>query len=222
MRLSWVLMGLWPRQSRSLDGQHRPCRFKREAAGVAGHERNGPITMWNLKLSSRDATRANTNPAPPPPIVHGLKLVGAQPGSVAGEPSQNTSVPSNLEPQESKFMNINGIAEGSFRLPGARVHIGRNAQINADIVAADVVILGAVCGSISASGRVEIRLGGSLIGDIVAARVRIEEGVTLHGSVETVTAKPLPLRKSKTKQRALNAAPKRSMWQTEFLEPAAV
>ena len=51
------------------------------------------------------------------------------------------------------------------------------------MTAKSIVISGSVTGNIEASDRVEICSGGSVIGDIVTSRIRIENNVEFEGQV---------------------------------------
>jgi len=84
----------------------------------------------------------------------------------------------------SESLFIDGKLEGSISLPGNRVTIGRNGQVQASISAREIVILGKVRGNITASDRVEIRVEGSLTGDVTAARISIEDGSYFKGGIE--------------------------------------
>ena len=163
---------------------------------------NWSITMWNRKLFSTPSGPVTADPAHP---VHPIQLVDAHAASAIGKAINQAFVPASIGSPESDSMFIGGTAEGHIRLPGARIVIGPNARVNADIVACDVVVFGAVCGNIDASGRVEIRLGGSLTGDLAAARITIEDGVILRGSVETVTVKSKASRARKSMPATLTA-----------------
>jgi len=87
---------------------------------------------------------------------------------------------------------IDGTVEGTIRIPGERVTVGRNGNIIADkttapspcIVAREIVILGAVCGDIEASDRVEIRAHATLTGDVSTGRVSIEDGAYFRGAID--------------------------------------
>ncbi len=79
---------------------------------------------------------------------------------------------------------IEGGMDGVINLPESRVTIGRNGQLNAEIAAGEIVILGTVVGDLKASNRVEIRNGGSLTGDVVASRIYVEEGAYFSGSID--------------------------------------
>src|SRR5208283_5078676 len=71
---------------------------------------------------------------------------------------------------------IDGRVEGSINLSGNRVTIGRNGVVAANINAREIVVLGKVRGNLTASDRVDIRSDGSLTGDVIAARISIEDG----------------------------------------------
>lgn len=79
---------------------------------------------------------------------------------------------------------IDGRVEGTIDLADNRVTIGRNGSVSADISAREVVIMGSVKGNIECTDRLDIRAEGSLIGDVIAARISVEDGAVLKGSVE--------------------------------------
>ncbi len=62
--------------------------------------------------------------------------------------------------------------------------MGRNGQVAANIVAREVVVLGKVRGNCQASDRVDIRSEGSLTGDVIAARISIEDGAFFKGGID--------------------------------------
>ena len=79
---------------------------------------------------------------------------------------------------------IEGLVEGAINLPTNRVTVGRNGRVNADIVAREIVVMGKVHGNCQASDRVDIRGEGSLTGDVIAARISIEDGAFFNGGIE--------------------------------------
>ena len=87
-----------------------------------------------------------------------------------------------LSGSESLF--IDGKVEGAINLPGNRVTIGRNGQVAANISAREIVVLGKVRGNCQASDRVDIRSEGSLTGDVIAARISIEDGAFFKGGID--------------------------------------
>lgn len=88
------------------------------------------------------------------------------------------------EVKGSEDLVVDGVIEGTITLSESRLTIGPNAHVKANVSARDVVILGALTGDVSASGRVEMRAGSNLKGDIRAARLSIEENAILSGKVE--------------------------------------
>ena len=87
-----------------------------------------------------------------------------------------------LSGSESLF--IDGKVEGSITLPGNRVTVGRNGNVAANITAREIVVLGKVRGNATASDRVDIRSEGSLIGDVSAQRISIEDGAYFKGGID--------------------------------------
>src|SRR5579864_6313604 len=84
----------------------------------------------------------------------------------------------------SESLYIDGRVEGSINLAGNRVTIGRNGVVAANINAREIVVLGKVRGNLTASDRVDIRNDGSLTGDVIAARISIEDGAFFKGGID--------------------------------------
>ena len=84
----------------------------------------------------------------------------------------------------SESLYIDGRVEGTIHLPGNRVTVGRNGQVQANINAREVVVLGKVKGNLTASDRVDIRNEGSLTGDVVCQRISIEDGAYFKGGID--------------------------------------
>jgi len=84
----------------------------------------------------------------------------------------------------SESLYIDGRVEGAINLPGNRVTVGRNGQVAANILAREIVVLGKVRGNCQASDRVDIRSEGSLTGDVIAARISIEDGAFFKGGID--------------------------------------
>lgn len=92
------------------------------------------------------------------------------------------------EVKGSEDLVVDGTIEGSITLTESRLTIGPNAHVQANVSARDVILLGALTGDITASGRVELRAGSNLKGDIRAARISIEENAVLFGKVDLTGA----------------------------------
>lgn len=79
---------------------------------------------------------------------------------------------------------IDGRVEGTVQLAENRLTIGPNANVAADLSARDVLVLGRVHGNVVATGRVELRAGCTLEGDVKAYRLAIEDNAVLRGKVD--------------------------------------
>ena len=84
----------------------------------------------------------------------------------------------------SESLYIDGKIEGTLTFKYHRVTIGRNGVVQANISAREVVIMGKVTGNVECSDRVDIRSEGTLNGDVVSARISVEDGAMLRGSVQ--------------------------------------
>jgi len=112
----------------------------------------------------------------------------AVPRPVATTTSDQATIGKSLvikgEVSGSESLYIDGKVEGSINLSGNRVTIGRNGTVAANISAREIVVLGKVRGNLTASDRVDIRSDGSLTGDVVAARISIEDGAFFKGGID--------------------------------------
>ena len=88
------------------------------------------------------------------------------------------------EVKGSEDLIVDGQVEGTVTLTESRLTIGPNAQVSADLAARDVLVLGRIQGNIVASGRVELRAGCSMEGDIRALRLAVEDNALFRGKVD--------------------------------------
>ena len=79
---------------------------------------------------------------------------------------------------------IEGKVEGKIDLPSNRLTIGAGGQVQAQVHAKNVVVVGRVAGNVSASERLEIQASGIVEGDVEAPRLVVAEGAVLNGSVK--------------------------------------
>ena len=140
------------------------------------------------------------NPATPEPVRGGVPAptIDATPGTSRTRPprwqtaaaatGEQATIGKSLvikgEVSGSESLYIDGKIEGAINLPGNRVTVGRNGQVAANIMAREVVVLGKVRGNVHASDRIDIRSEGSLTGDVIAARISIEDGAFFKGGID--------------------------------------
>lgn len=79
---------------------------------------------------------------------------------------------------------INGTFEEPISLKCRRLIVGTRAKVTAQVVAREVVVYGKFCGNLWARDRIEIKRDGAVVGDVISARVLVEEGAYLKGKVE--------------------------------------
>jgi len=88
------------------------------------------------------------------------------------------------EVKGSEDLIVDGRIEGTVSLSESRLTIGPNAVLAADLTAKDVLVLGQVQGNIVATGRVELRAGCQVTGDVHALRLAIEDNAVFRGKVD--------------------------------------
>jgi cytoskeletal protein CcmA (bactofilin family) len=79
---------------------------------------------------------------------------------------------------------IDGEIEGTVELKDHNLTIGPNGRVKANLHAKEVTVLGKVQGNVRATDKLEIRKSGSLVGDIITARITIEDGAYFKGSID--------------------------------------
>lgn len=85
-------------------------------------------------------------------------------------------------------VQIEGTLEGSVHLEGARITVGADASVRAVLSAQEIVVYGRVEGELRTAGRAVLRAHSTMIGDIFAARLAIEDDATLQGHVDCTPA----------------------------------
>ena len=86
---------------------------------------------------------------------------------------------------------FDGKLEGEIQTDGV-LNLGDSATINGNINAQSVVVRGKINGNISAKEKIEIKTKTELFGDIRAAKLVVEEGVTFVGKTEVNPNKLTP------------------------------
>jgi cytoskeletal protein CcmA (bactofilin family) len=90
----------------------------------------------------------------------------------------------------SEDLQIDGKVEGPISLSGQKLTIGHTGHVNSDVTARDVIVHGEITGDLLAQDRVEIRKDASVIGDIKATRISIEDGAHCKGRIEIDRGRP--------------------------------
>jgi cytoskeletal protein CcmA (bactofilin family) len=89
-------------------------------------------------------------------------------------------------------MLVEGVVEGPIQLGEGMLTVGATGKVTADVVAREVIVYGKVEGNLAARDRIEIKNEGSVVGNLTTARIIIEDGANLKGSVEIVNRDKSP------------------------------
>jgi cytoskeletal protein CcmA (bactofilin family) len=148
-----------------------------------------PTNQPNTPSSSRPPEPERTaTPAPSAPAALETPVAAPSRPVVSTSTADQATIGKSLvikgEVTGSESLYIDGRVEGSINLAGNRVTVGRNGVVAANINAREIVVLGKVRGNLTASDRVDIRSDGSLTGDVVAARISIEDGAFFKGGID--------------------------------------
>jgi cytoskeletal protein CcmA (bactofilin family) len=81
-------------------------------------------------------------------------------------------------------LTLDGRLEGKITLPDNVLTVGANANIDAEVQAKVVIILGIVRGDVTAKEKFELRAGGTVEGTLVSPKVAMAEGSTFNGKIE--------------------------------------
>ena len=150
--------------------------------------------MWTNKQSSNPSgTQAGT-------AVETLPEPLSNTGSAAAKNSFDTPRPQGAAPRVpawlgpglkikgeisgSEDLHLECKVEGPISLGDHRVTVGQNAHVSGEITATEVIVQGEVSGNLLASERVEIKKNGSVKGDLMTARIVIEDGAYFKGAIE--------------------------------------
>jgi cytoskeletal protein CcmA (bactofilin family) len=105
-------------------------------------------------------------------------------------------------------MTFEGKLEGEIQSDGV-LNLGDSAVVNGNINAQSVVVRGKINGNIVAKEKIDIKAKTEMFGDVRAAKLAIEEGVTFVGKTEVnpnkvapATAPARPSESSKTPEPA--------------------
>ena len=78
-------------------------------------------------------------------------------------------------------VRIDGKFEGKVNTKG-KLHVGKGAQVKADLNVGSVQVEGQIQGNVIAGERLELAASGQLMGDVRTPRLAVTEGATLVGN----------------------------------------
>ena len=141
---------------------------KGEEAGASLSERESPVTH----------APPTYTPAPAEPVAS----VTSTTGKAGARVGRTLRIKGELVGTEE--LVIDGEVEGTVDLGESRLTIAPQGRVQADVKAREIIIEGTVRGTARASDRLHIAKSGNVSGDLVAARVSIEDGAYFKGSID--------------------------------------
>jgi cytoskeletal protein CcmA (bactofilin family) len=143
-------------------------------------------------------TKAQSLPQPPAPRVPSQPASSFSPPvaeSAAAPVSRGTSkIASGLKIQGelsgSSDLYVDGEVQGKIRLADARITVGPNGRVQADIEAREIVIDGSVQGNLKAGERIHLGSTSRVVGGVLTPRIGIDDGARLRGKVEMTPVNP--------------------------------
>jgi cytoskeletal protein CcmA (bactofilin family) len=86
---------------------------------------------------------------------------------------------------------LDGEVEGTIEVR-ARLTIGPNGKVKADVRAKELVVQGSIQGSVEAVDRIAIMKGASIVGDVKTAGIVIEDGAYFKGAIDILRPEAKP------------------------------
>ena len=81
-------------------------------------------------------------------------------------------------------LTIDGNVEGTIVVGDHTLTVGPGATVKADLTARTITVSGSVIGKVRAHELLDLKATGSVVGEIVAARLRMADGAVVAGPVD--------------------------------------
>jgi cytoskeletal protein CcmA (bactofilin family) len=85
---------------------------------------------------------------------------------------------------------IEGFVQGTVEALDQKLTIGPNGVLYANVQVRELDVQGTVQGNVECCERIDIRKGATLVGDIKAARIVLEDGAYFKGKIDIVRPEP--------------------------------
>jgi cytoskeletal protein CcmA (bactofilin family) len=97
---------------------------------------------------------------------------------------------------------VDGEIEGKVHLEDAKIVIGPNGRLTADVEAREILVLGKVKGNLHGRDSVTIGRTGHVIGDVVTRYISVEDGAQVQGSLDVTRAEDTATRVTTISEKA--------------------
>jgi cytoskeletal protein CcmA (bactofilin family) len=119
-------------------------------------------------------------PAPPAPVAPPPPQ--PDPVAMAGHLTISHTIRGEISGREDLY--VDGEIEGKVLLEDAKIVIGPNGRVSADVEAREILVLGKVKGNLHGRDSVTIGRTGHVIGDVVTRYISVEDGAQVQGSLD--------------------------------------
>jgi cytoskeletal protein CcmA (bactofilin family) len=127
-------------------------------------------------------------PAPPPPVAPIRPPLPSTPTNF----SPGVTVHGSIQTAEDIYVDCR--FEGTLTSQTHRITLGPNAKVKATVRAPELEVFGTLHGNSNIAGRMTLRPGSKVLGDIKSCDIVIDDGAHFKGSVDLVRQQPrLPL-----------------------------
>lgn len=160
------------------------------------------MSMWRRQdepkasASSPDITPLPPSPAPRlEPVVQPMAIApppppAPEPSPTAGYLTISHTIRGEISGREDLY--VDGEIEGKVNLEDAKIVIGPNGRLTADVEAREILVLGKVKGNLHGRDSVTIGRTGHVIGDVVTRYISVEDGAQVQGSLDVTRTEETP------------------------------
>ncbi len=138
--------------------------------------------MWNKQSSPPNPPASPASPSEPASTAVAAAGMGRTSTTIIGS---SMNIKGSL--QSSENVELNGQFEGQMDVK-ARLSVGAQAKATANLKVAELTVAGSVQGNVDATGRVTLRTGANLVGDIKTPGIVIEDGAFFKGGIDITRA----------------------------------
>jgi cytoskeletal protein CcmA (bactofilin family) len=139
-----------------------------------------------MKSSGSPEVAPVASPTTPTPRAEGAAPAAPAPAAPAAPPAGHLTISHTIRGEISgrEDLYVDGEVEGRVTLEDAKIVIGPNGRVVADIEAREILVLGKVKGNLHGRDSVTIGRTGHVVGDVVTRYISVEDGAQVQGSLD--------------------------------------
>jgi cytoskeletal protein CcmA (bactofilin family) len=146
-------------------------------AGLIPEGTSAPVATRQLE---KDAT-----------LVSNMLMAETKPDSLVGASSIGRTLKFVGKMHSTEDLFVDGSLEGTVEAIAHKLTIGPNGAVDGTVKAREIEVLGALQGNMEAADRIAIRKTAKIVCDIRTARIHVEDGAYIKGSIDIVKPEDL-------------------------------